>query len=380
MPYDFSDPNFNFAGQEDIIIRALREAAQQQATPFNQGVRAGHAFAASGADPGAFLSRAAGRINQQRAEQERMALGAEQQRRYSDLSRQLNTPGEVDYTDPNSMVADNARRMELAGQMGNLNLPQAQRMAQAYLAKGTNFPEAIAKMQSDRIERGEQAAMRLQEIEAQKARDDQRMREIAANRNQTNITIAGMPSRSSIGGGDKIELTPKQELIMRDKHAKDWAAAEQAGVKTNIAVTNADELVADPGFKHLFGTTSLLTRQLPQARTAAGKLESLKSNLKAAGLEAMRAGGSIGAMTEKEWPIVEAMISGLDSRMSPDEAATQIDKIKARIERINEVARDAYKMEWGASPYYKEFGAKPGYDAPVAPAGGGFKILGVREK
>lgn len=231
MPYDFSDPNFNFAGQEDIIIRALREAAQQQATPFNKGVHAGNAFAASGADPGAFLSRAAGRINQQRAEQERMALGAEQQRRYGDLSRQLNTPGEVDYTDPNSMVADNARRMELAGQMGNLNLPQAQRMAQAYLTKGVNFPETIAKLQMGAVERGEQNAMKLREIEAQKERDRVSREEMQKDRfaQQEAMARLGAALRPAPVGPSELDIALKEERLKKmreEKPAKPPTAAQ----------------------------------------------------------------------------------------------------------------------------------------------------------
>ena len=258
MPYDLSDPNFNFAGQEEIIIRALRDATKQRATPFNEGVGAGRSFRASGADPGAFLSRAAGQINQQRAEQERMALGSEQQRRYGDLSRQLNTPGEVDYADPNSMVADNARRMELASQMGGLNLPQAQKMAQAYLTKGVNFPEAVAKMQSDRIERGEQNAMRLQEIEAQKARDAAnqliRDRERAQDR-QDNIRLAASLRQPA--------APHQRQTVTTDQGVLEWDGTKWSPIKVgdNVAMkapTGSGKGMSAQTEKNLNATKTLL--------------------------------------------------------------------------------------------------------------------------
>ena len=55
--------------------------------------------------------------------------------------------------------------------MAKLNLPQAQKAAEIYLNKGAAFPETIAKMRMEQVERGEQNAMKLKEIEAQKERD-----------------------------------------------------------------------------------------------------------------------------------------------------------------------------------------------------------------
>ena len=260
MEYDLQDPNLDFATAAEVIARKLREAREMQNTQAPGMVKVGNVAAMSGPDIGGAISRALGGYQQYSAEQQQAALGSEQQRRYGDLSKQLNTPGEVDYTDPNSMVADNARRMELASQMGNLNLPQAQKMAQAYLTKGVNFPESMAKMQSDRIERGEQNAMRLQEIEAQKARDAAnqliRDRERAQDR-QDNIRLAAS-LRQPAAPHQRQTVTTDQGVLDWDPKTQSWQPIKVGDNVAMKAPTGSGKGMSAQTEKNLNATKTLL--------------------------------------------------------------------------------------------------------------------------
>jgi hypothetical protein len=196
MPYDLNDPNLDFAGQAEILARALKRGQMLRGTTVETPSMHGGAVGGIGAA----LSRAAGVMDQNRAEQGQTALNNEQLRRYDELTRQMNAPQEgIDYSNPDALVADNARRMGVASKMSVL--PMAQKVGQDYLAKGANFPEALAKMRMDQIERGQQSAQRAVDKDIADKRHEEMMKTIAANRNQTQITIAGMPSRNSGGGG-----------------------------------------------------------------------------------------------------------------------------------------------------------------------------------
>jgi len=66
----------------------------------------------------------------------------------------------------------------------------------------------------------------------------------------------------------------------------------------------------------------------------------------------MRSGGSIGQMTEKEWPIVEQMIGSLDPVMGEEDARMAFQKIRARMQRIADDANEIYDNNWSDTQYY----------------------------
>ena len=219
MPYDLSDPNLDFAGQAEILARALKQSQLLQQTQADDGVKAGNMFYRSSplSGVGAALSRGVGQYNQSQAEASQTALNQEQLKRYDELTRQMNAPQEgTDYSNPDALMADNTCRMGIATQMSKL--PLAQKTAQDYLSKGAAFPEAIAKMRMDQIERGQQAA--------QKATDaKERIDAIIANQKwmaqlaaDSRMSIAQMAAALKASNGpttaqqkriDQIEATEK---------------------------------------------------------------------------------------------------------------------------------------------------------------------------
>ena len=171
----------------------------------------------------------------------------------------------------------------------------------------------------------------------------------------------------------RVEAVPGSDLFVKqsDKHGKDFQALQGVETKVDSAINKIDYILSDEnksGFNANFGGytaygTSRITGKGVDVRS---NIESLKSDLKAAGLELMRSGGSIGQITEREWPIIEGMIGALKPEMTKDEAKNQFTKIKTYMERIRDNAREAYDTEWGGSQYHK--GDKKPPSPPAASA------------
>ena len=110
MEYDFEDPNFDFAGNAEIIAAKLRKAREMQNTEAPRGIHAGNMFVASRPDIGGVLNNAVGRYEQAQAEQARGSMNTEQLRRYDELSRGLNEMKPIDYSNPDEAVLENSRK------------------------------------------------------------------------------------------------------------------------------------------------------------------------------------------------------------------------------------------------------------------------------
>jgi hypothetical protein len=208
MPYDLNDPNLDFATQAEILSRALKQGqALQKTDPVVNGMYGG-----AGANIAATFNRVRGMNQQNQAEQGQQALGNEQLRRYDELTRQMNAPQEgADYSNPDTLVADNARRMGVAAQMSKL--PMAQKIAQDYLSKGAAFPETMAQLAYKSIDHGENQATdrTLKQALTMMALNSAEKRN--TENNQTRITIAGMPSRSGSSADDELDRQIKEARL-----------------------------------------------------------------------------------------------------------------------------------------------------------------------
>lgn len=160
-------------------------------------------------------------------------------------------------------------------------------------------------------------------------------------------------------------------ITQQGKFAADKKALDAVVMKAQGAVDKVDEILGPggtenpgDGFKSNFGGyNAYLTQYLPgEASDKRKKIDSLKSDLRAAGLEMMRSGGSIGAMTEREWPIVEQMMAGISPVLSEMEAAFQLAKVKTKMQQIRVSAQEDYDTSWRN----KQFGAQ-GPTASPAP-------------
>lgn len=158
-------------------------------------------------------------------------------------------------------------------------------------------------------------------------------------------------------------------------HAKDYAALSSVNTQMDSSISKVNEILdpkkTDEFNSNFGGYNALITQYFPgDAADMKKRIEGVKSDLKMAGLNMMRAGGGIGAMTEKEWPIVEAMVAKIDPRLSEEEARLEFGKVIAYMSRIKENANTTYGMEWADSPHSrKTLGAAPASSAMPSQGG-----------
>jgi hypothetical protein len=158
-----------------------------------------------------------------------------------------------------------------------------------------------------------------------------------------------------------VEAVPGSDLFIqqKQKYGKDTGAINSLNTKANLGISKVDELLAPgnaEGLANSFGGyNALLTRYMPTDKTAKARntLESLKNNMKMAGLEMARAGGSIGAMTEAEWGIVEKQIDSLNPTLSEKDARLVLESIRDGFERIKADAQEAYDAKWSGTQYQR---------------------------
>jgi len=168
------------------------------------------------------------------------------------------------------------------------------------------------------------------------------------------------PGERFIEGSDSVEAIPGSDLYKTQsgKHAKDYQVALSAKTNFDEASKKIDYILDEKNKgafnSHFGGYNAYLTKHIPGATQEVGaKIESLKSDLKMAGLGLIRQGGSIGMMTEREWPIVQDMIDRIDPRMGEPAARAAFENIRTYMGRIKDNADEIYRTEWGGSQFAK---------------------------
>jgi hypothetical protein len=141
-------------------------------------------------------------------------------------------------------------------------------------------------------------------------------------------------------------------------HGTDYNTAKTVVSKMDNAIKKVDEILKPEnasGFENNFGGYNAAVSRMFTGNTATVRknIDSLKSDMKGAGLELIRAGGSIGALTEREWPMLESQIDAIDYMLDEDAAKAAFERVKSTFERIKEQAKDTYQTTWGETQYYK---------------------------
>jgi hypothetical protein len=156
-------------------------------------------------------------------------------------------------------------------------------------------------------------------------------------------------------------------------HGTDYNATKTVISKMDNAISKVNEIL-DPkntsGFEGNFGGyNAAITRQFTGNTAKVKKaIESVKSDMKSAGLELVRAGGSIGALTEREWPMLEAQINAIDYTLDEDDARAAFSKVISTFNRIKAQAKDTYQTTWSETQYFKPDAIKDAGTAPAASA------------
>ena len=169
-----------------------------------------------------------------------------------------------------------------------------------------------------------------------------------------------------------VEQVPGSSAFIEQqtKHGKDLGALKTTQATTKWGTERIDKIL-DPknktGFENNFGGfTAYATKEL-SGNTALVKaeLDSLKSDLKNKGLQMFRAGGSIGAMTEKEWPIVESMLATITPKMDVKDARDVLEAVRAKFEALENLAAEKYNDQWKGTQYHKPVGTTSSGAAPA---------------
>jgi len=221
MP-NYADPNLDFGLEQELLIKALKESEAQRAARIQgaglspQGRFDLTAETSPGGQIAAGLDRIVGNITKPTVEQNMRDLRGEETKRYDELTRQMNEPQTVDYSNPEELAADNARRMGIAGQMSKL--PNARKQAEQYLAKGAGFPETLALLRAKQIEAGEQNAVRLQEAALRAKELEEGRNQRASEANALRMTLAAMRQAGGSGSGSDVSMqhkgyTPEGQVV-----------------------------------------------------------------------------------------------------------------------------------------------------------------------
>jgi hypothetical protein len=170
-----------------------------------------------------------------------------------------------------------------------------------------------------------------------------------------------------------VEQVPGSAAFIEQqkKHAKDLNAVKTTQTTTKWGIDRINTIL-DPknksGFEGNFGgfNAYITERMSGNTATVKSELDSLKSELKEKGLQLFRTGGSIGAITEKEWPILEGMIASLNPKLDEDAARNILEKIRIKFKELETLASENYDDQWKGTQYHKPSGA----NKPASGSGG----------
>jgi hypothetical protein len=162
-------------------------------------------------------------------------------------------------------------------------------------------------------------------------------------------------------------------IEQQKKHGADLNAVKTTQTSTNWGTSRIDKIL-DPknrkGFENNFGGFTAYGTKEFSGNTALVKseIDSLKSDLKNRGLQIIRSGGSIGAITEKEWPIIESMIATLSPKMDIKDAEELLGEVRAKFEALENLAAEKYNDQWQNTQYHKPIETRGGAGGNVPQA------------
>ena len=169
-----------------------------------------------------------------------------------------------------------------------------------------------------------------------------------------------------------IEAIPGSDIYKKQQanFTEDYRDALSTIDLTEEGIRKLDSIV-DPAradaFGYNFGGYSEYVGQfLPGGASDMRKdIESFKSVMKNTGLSLIRMGGSIGQITEREWPIIERLIASIDPVISEEKARQTFGEIKARFQRLIDRTKNVYETQYSDSQFYRPL------DSGAAPSGAG---------
>ena len=178
-------------------------------------------------------------------------------------------------------------------------------------------------------------------------------------------------------------LTADQRMKWERKKGEDIGTLQAVETELNNMISQATALKSHPGLPGATGASGYLySRPGGDAAKAEALLEEFKASTSGAGLEKVRMGGGIGAMTVQEWPLVEKMIANIDPvKLGLKGTQDAIDKVINKMTAMVSVAQKRYGAIHNESAPGEMDGEPPTASTP-SPGGAtpatqrNFKVLG----
>lgn len=231
-----------------------------------------------------------------------------------------------------------------------------------------------------------QSGLREREVkmkEEEAARKQQEAADIAAGKRGPTEAQKGEVWNPEAG---RYDVVPGTKLYRESsaKHATDYKAKTAVQDRVKESLAKIDYVLApenEDGFGYNFGgyTEAYVGQYVPgQAQDVKNTIESLKADITQAGLELMRAGGSIGAITEREWPLLEKQIAAVTPYVSEKRARELLGSVAQRLKNIQTRATETYDTQWGETQFYTPSEALPLGGGGGRAGGGTEDPLGIR--
>lgn len=274
MP-NYADPNLDFALEEQLQKAKWLRAQEMQDTKEKP-------YTGMGGHPAPFhwgsgvantLRGIAGDRNGRQAESTMRGLSAEQIARIEALNQQLNSPQNINWSDPQAIQAENSRRAQIVGQQQRLPMAassankvqeQLQRFPETMMAQKQRADEIAARQADQQASYQNMQRQRLDSQTANRQSADQTRLLIAAMNNQTRRDTAG----STGGSTDKRSSKQKDQDEAR--------AVMEATIKD--AYRMVDENPDSVGWKTKFVPDEILQRTDPDGVAARAILTSLSAD------------------------------------------------------------------------------------------------------
>ena len=357
------------------IQQAQQQALQTQAANYAQQSplqRAAQGMFTAGGQLGGMGAQALGGVNvaQQQAAQNQQALqGAD-----------LQTPEGLRAAAKKMLEVGNQKSAYLLGQKAaELEKEQA---ATALAQRKQDFMENEAlQLKKDQLAQAAELkkAQLEQAAEAARLRSEDRQAstqqraDAAAEANATKLQIAQLMAEMKRMGIEAKQsaqgvMTPAQAFKQKQAEAKSSGQLRGMDNSFENLTSAANKIVNHPGLDSATGLSSLVwSRPGGEASQVENLLSEFKSGVKKTGLDLVRQGGGIGAMSEKEWPIVEGMVAEIDPKAGKDAVVSQINKVLAKVDQVRQNAYQTHNEGFDAQLALKPIGVPPAVPVPGKP-------------
>jgi hypothetical protein len=342
--------------QDPMIKRAtqIRQMASQFDTNTPEGM-AQYAEALRAVDPEMGLQAAQKAI-------EMRGIAAETKKKELTVSQEAALRGELAALGPN---ATQAEIMAAVTKYGSADKILA--LLQTSADKGVQNQMRLDKAKEDGETKIEAARMAAEaRVEAARVAGENR-EAIARIQNEGKETVARLIASLN---KDK-PLTAAQQLKQSKATAKSTFDLRAQDDDFNSLIKEANNIVGSKGFETVQGISGAFP-SLPGSN--ASKTDALitgfKSRVKKIGLDQARIGGSIGAMTEKEWPIVEQMVANISPLAG--NVKEQMAAVIAKMEAMQVNSRTLHADTYGEETLPKMKTRAPSIPTGAPPAAAGW--------